>query len=117
VKPLQTIKLPVADLLPLLQESTSPVMLNFTLLYLEMGFGRCTIEEQTSMVPNLLLNISKRTSHQQDTLLFMALSVIEKINIPMDDTERENMFAFAKNPADTNVVLNFFLDILLATPT
>jgi hypothetical protein len=54
---------------------SSAFLLNFNIIYLEMGFGRCSVEEQISFVPKLLNNLYQRNATQQDQILFMALSV------------------------------------------
>jgi hypothetical protein len=118
VKPLTQIKLPLKSLLEqLLQSSSQSSTASFTVLYLEMGFGRCSIEERASMVPSLLLGISKRPAQLQWNLLHMSASVIEKVQVPQDDKERAAQFAFAQDPKDVAIVLDFFLQVLLATPT
>lgn len=118
VKPLTQIKLPIKSLLEhLLQSSSTSNTASFTVLYLEMGFGRCSVEERASIAPSLLLNISKRPAQLQHSLLHMATSVIEKIQVPSDDKEREAQLPFAKDSKDVAIVLEFFLQVLLATPT
>ena len=45
------------------------------------------------------------------------VKVIEKVTVPADEKEREEKFQFIKNPSDVKLLLEFMLDVLLATPT
>jgi len=117
VKPLPQVQLPLKGLL---EQYTSPdstaFLLNFSVIYLDMAFGRASVEDRVDAVPSLLNGISSKPSNQQDTIMHMVTSVIEKIPVPNKDEDKELKFPFAKNPADSIVILDFWLVLLLATP-
>eukprot|EP01116_Phalansterium_solitarium_P003414 TRINITY_DN14234_c0_g1_i1.p1 TRINITY_DN14234_c0_g1~~TRINITY_DN14234_c0_g1_i1.p1 ORF type:complete len:681 (+),score=200.65 TRINITY_DN14234_c0_g1_i1:140-2182(+) len=114
VKPLPAIKLPVLELLgQFVDPASTGFLLNFNLIYLEMGFARCALEEKKSFACQLLVDIGKRSVMQQDILLHMFSTVAEHIQIPAEDSERDKKFPFASTPSDARVILDFFLDVLL----
>jgi len=97
IKFLPTVKLPLRALLDnVVNNSSSVYLVNFSMIYLEMGFGRAPIQEQIDMVPELLRHISHRNEQHRNILLHMTLQVIDQLIIPSELNERKSIFSFVE---------------------
>eukprot|EP00741_Cyanophora_paradoxa_P018696 tig00021073_g18045.t1 len=117
VKVQPSIQLPIADLLALFKEpTTTNVMQNFCLVYLEMGFARAPVADRAPLVPALLDGIASRPATQQEMILHMAVAALDKSKMPLDAAERKAAYVFAQSAADRALFLDFAMDFLLYVP-
>eukprot|EP01119_Soliformovum_irregulare_P015728 TRINITY_DN4466_c0_g1_i1.p1 TRINITY_DN4466_c0_g1~~TRINITY_DN4466_c0_g1_i1.p1 ORF type:complete len:1775 (+),score=639.94 TRINITY_DN4466_c0_g1_i1:70-5394(+) len=115
IKPVPSIQLPMEGLVEQFLTNESTMVQNLTLIYIDMGFTRLSLEEKISYVPRLLQDIAKRSQSTQDTILHMVLLVVEKLPIPSLE-EREIKYPFLQDPANITVILDFFMDVILSQP-
>lgn len=119
IKPQQTVKLPVKDLIALFLDpicTQSHIMSNVVMIYVEIGYNRADLNEKLALFSSLFQDIHKRTSNQQLVLLSLGLAVLEKIQFPIDEEERNTKFPFYNSPETLKVILDFYLDVLLFQP-
>ena len=71
------LSLPLSDLLALYHSPapSSPLMLSFALVYVEMAFHRVAVEQQSATVPSLLRGLASRPEAHRDILLRCAVEV------------------------------------------
>ena len=118
VKPNQNIRLPLQDLVEIYTDATTtPFMTNFIILYLELAFNRAPIKDKAAVSPLLLKDLNIRNANQQLVLMALFLSVLEKMDIAIEETDRQKQFApFASNPQVISMLMDFFLDVVLTVP-
>jgi proteasome component ECM29 len=119
---LPTVALPVDALCTLYSTSTSPLVRNFALVYIERGAERSSSEERLRLVPSLLANLTSRPAPQQATLLRLAVAGMGHLSnktMPFTAQESEEFAAkypFLSNDADRQIFLDFILRLMLYTP-
>ncbi|KMZ74828.1 hypothetical protein ZOSMA_121G00010 [Zostera marina] len=70
------IGLPLLELWKMYREvSTSPMIRNFCIVYIEMAFQRLPLEEKATMAPELIDGLSKLPMQHQDIILRIASKV------------------------------------------
>ncbi|KAI8987056.1 proteasome stabiliser-domain-containing protein [Pilobolus umbonatus] len=119
VKTNNNIKLPFDTLLSqFTDDSVSTFIKNFTLIYLEMSTSRLATEDIASHIPDFLKGISARPQAQRIALLHIVLPVLHKWDMSHEKqlTARAEVFQFDKHPMDVQVILGFFLDVMLYQP-
>ncbi|KNC98802.1 uncharacterized protein SPPG_05780 [Spizellomyces punctatus DAOM BR117] len=113
------LKLPLAALLDLFGvETTSQLVRNFILIYLEMGFHRIGLEEQIKLLPGLLRGLADRLPAQQTILFQIALPVLADLNpdrLSLPHGINDDPFHWRERPADLKFLLDKFLDLALYT--
>uniref|UniRef100_A0A0E0MJD0 Uncharacterized protein n=1 Tax=Oryza punctata TaxID=4537 RepID=A0A0E0MJD0_ORYPU len=81
VKHRPEISLPMLDLWRIYTESTSSTIVrNFCIVYIEMAFERLLSEDKGSIAPDLLINISNVTEQHQGIILRLVLKAIGECN-------------------------------------
>ena len=74
------IQLPVESLLLQYQDPASTsFVINFTIIYLRMGFPRLSLERQAELVPMVLAGLESKPSSHQDSLLLMIMPVMGEV--------------------------------------
>ena len=75
-----SIQLPVESLLLQYQDPmATSFVINFTVIYLKMGFPRLPIEKQAELVPSVLASIEAKPTSHQDSLLLMIMPVLGEV--------------------------------------
>ncbi|KAF9191921.1 hypothetical protein BGZ51_006479 [Haplosporangium sp. Z 767] len=113
IRPKPSIKLPVKALLQQFSDSSSVLVKNFTLIYIEMGYERSPLEEKQEALPQLIKGISRRPVAQQTTLIHMILPVLALIKQHNEDNTTADPYGFVANPVDAVCLLLRFQDVLL----
>jgi proteasome component ECM29 len=119
---LPSVALPVDALCSLYSTSTSPLVRNFALVYIERGAERSSPEERLRLVPSLLANLTTRPAPQQATLLRLAVAGMEHLStktMPFTAQESEEFaskYPFLSNNNDRQLVLDFALRFILYSP-
>ncbi|XP_052136684.1 uncharacterized protein LOC127755086 [Oryza glaberrima] len=81
VKHRPEISLPMLDLWRIYTESTSSTIVrNFCIVYIEMAFERLLSEDKGSIAPDLLINISNVTEQHQGIILRLVVKAIGECN-------------------------------------
>ncbi|KAL1527861.1 hypothetical protein AB1Y20_009237 [Prymnesium parvum] len=114
-----TIQLPLEGLRKAFAAATSPLVANFALVYLEMGFPRAASTERASLVPPLLVGISSRPAAQQETLLGLLAITLSVLPLPKIEAELQGPAAtlpFLSAAADRKLTLEWCRDMLLYLP-
>ncbi|KAI8818240.1 proteasome stabiliser-domain-containing protein [Fimicolochytrium jonesii] len=111
-----TLSLPMSALFDLWEaESTTMIVRNFCLIYLEIGFNRITDEEKIKCLPRLLRNISRCMPAQQAAIMQMALHIIGTLtrtrNPVLDPSVDWHI-----PPADIRFFLEKLADLMLYAP-
>ena len=74
------IQLPVESLLLQYQDPASTsFVINFTIIYLRMGFPRLSLSRQAELVPMVLAGLESKPSSHQDSLLLMIMPVMGEV--------------------------------------
>ena len=80
IKNNQAIQLPVEALLLQYQDPmATSFVLNFTVIYLKMGFPRLGLEKQAELVPSVLAGLENKPTSHQDSLLLMIMPVLGEV--------------------------------------
>ena len=92
-----SIQLPVESLLLQYQDPmATSFVINFTVIYLKMGFPRLPIEKQAELVPSVLASIEAKPTSHQDSLLLMIMPVLgevaKQVSIVQHSTVVQNRF-------------------------
>ncbi|KAF9363389.1 hypothetical protein BGX34_004264 [Mortierella sp. NVP85] len=113
VRPKPSIKLPVTALLQQFSTSSSLLVKNFALIYIEMGYERLPSEEKLSALPQLIKEIARRPVVQQTTLIHMVLPSLSSVKQYDDGNTEADPYGFEINPQDAICLLQRFQDVLL----
>ncbi|KAK3816198.1 MAG: proteasome stabiliser-domain-containing protein [Benniella sp.] len=113
VRPKPSIKLPVTALLQQFSTSSSLLVKNFALIYIEMGYERLPSEEKLSALPQLIKEIARRPVVQQTTLVHMILPSLSSVKQYDDGNTEADPYGFEINPQDAICLLQRFQDVLL----
>ncbi|KAJ1549267.1 hypothetical protein HK405_006790 [Cladochytrium tenue] len=111
------LKVPVGSLLDvwspanLSEAPANPLILNFALLFLEVGFGRLMDKDSSLLLPRLLEGISSRTGAQQKTLFHIAIPIFPKIS--RGESEKATFSSFTSRSNDLEFLMDKFLDVVL----
>ena len=110
------IQLPVEALLLQYQDpSATSFVINFTIIYLKMGFPRLPMEKQAELVPSVLAGIEAKPSMHQDSLLLMIMPVLGEVakTAPTDPEKKRALLGLCEKPSVSKVLNSFMFDYLL----
>ncbi|XP_014217029.1 proteasome-associated protein ECM29 homolog [Copidosoma floridanum] len=114
VKSRSQVQLPVEALLLQYQDpAASTFVINFTIIYIKLGFPRMEISKQAELIPTVLSAIRGKPLSHQDSLMLLIMPALAHVNIPMDPEKRASLLGLQDNPQMTKQLLNFMLDMLL----
>ncbi|KAF9798599.1 hypothetical protein SFRURICE_008332 [Spodoptera frugiperda] len=100
------VQLPVQTLLQLYKEPTSnSFIINFSIIYITMGFPRLPREQQLSLAPSLLQAIENKPQGHQDGILMLVMPLLGDI--------KETDLNLKEKPKVANLILKFATDVLL----
>ncbi|KAJ3082398.1 hypothetical protein HK102_001738 [Quaeritorhiza haematococci] len=109
--------IPTAKVLDLFNSQTSSSLVqNFALIYLEMGFGRGVEEQANALAPSLVQGISSRNQAQQQSIFQIALPIISQFKEYRPDRLKpavNDPFGFESRSDDAKFLLEKFLDVIL----
>ncbi|XP_063621128.1 proteasome-associated protein ECM29 homolog [Cydia splendana] len=100
------VQLPVETLLQLYRDpKANSFIINFTIIYITMGFPRLPREQQLSLVPSLLEAIENKPQGHQDGILVLIMPLLGSI--------KEADLNVKDKPKLASLILKFATDILL----
>ncbi|XP_076278491.1 proteasome adapter and scaffold protein ECM29 [Lasioglossum baleicum] len=114
IKSRPQVQLPVEALLLQYQDpAASSFVINFTIIYIKLGYPRMEMERQANLVPSVLNAIEGKPLSHQDSLLLIIMPVLGHIDIPMDPDKRASLLGLQDKPYVAKQLINFMLDVLL----
>ncbi|EEC68821.1 hypothetical protein OsI_37388 [Oryza sativa Indica Group] len=118
VKHRPEISLPMLDLWRIYTESTSSTIVrNFCIVYIEMAFERLLSEDKGSIAPDLLINISNVTKQHQGIILRLVVKAIGECNTHKVGDNVASKYQSISGSNDDLVFADFcFHTVLYQTP-
>ncbi|XP_018049516.1 PREDICTED: proteasome-associated protein ECM29 homolog [Atta colombica] len=114
IKSRPQVQLPVEALLLQYQDpSASSFVINFTIIYIKLGYPRMELNKQAELVPSVLNAIEGKPLSHQDSLMLIIMPALGHINIPADPDKRASLLGLQDKPYVAKQLINFMLDILL----
>lgn len=114
VKTRPLVQLPVEALLLQYQDpAASSFVINFTIIYIKLGYPRMNINKQAELVPCILNAIEGKPLSHQDSLLLIIMPALAHIKVPMDPDKRGALLGLHDKPNVAKQLINFMLDMLL----
>jgi proteasome component ECM29 len=96
------IQLPVEALLLQYQDpAATSFVINFTIIYIKMGFPRLPLPRQMELVPSVLAGIEAKPTMHQDSLLLMIMPVLGELSkhCPKDPNRKKSVLGLCEKPA------------------
>lgn len=115
VKDQPAIHLPVWDLWKLYQSADSPMVKNFSIVYIEMAFDRLHMEEKINFAPELLNGLSKLPGQHQDILLRIVALAMECHSNQIDEAVAAK-YRKISVAEECHLLLGFCLQTMLYQP-
>ncbi|KAF7987486.1 hypothetical protein HCN44_003248 [Aphidius gifuensis] len=114
VKSRPKVQLPVEALLLQYQDpSASTFVINFTIIYIKIGYPRMDIKKQVELVPSVLNAIDGKPLSHQDSLLLIIMPILGHIEIPMDPEKRQNLLGLKEKRNIAALMATFMVDMLI----
>ncbi|KAB0794456.1 hypothetical protein PPYR_11295 [Photinus pyralis] len=111
---LVVVQLPVEALLVQYQDpSATSFVINFTIIYIKLGFPRLPEEKQIELIPSMLNSIDSKPQSHQDSLLLLIIPLLGKVNVPSDPSQKYAIFGVNEKPHISKLFLGLLLDMLL----
>lgn len=100
------VQLPVETLLQLYKDTTSnSFIINFSIIYITMGFPRMSREQQIALAPSLLEAVDNKPQGHQNSILMLVMPLLGDI--------KETNLNLKEKPKVANLILKFATDVLL----
>ncbi|XP_011494527.1 PREDICTED: proteasome-associated protein ECM29 homolog [Ceratosolen solmsi marchali] len=114
IKSRPQVQLPVEALLLQYQDpAASSFVINFTIIYIKLGYPRMEINKQAELIPSVLNAIQGKPLSHQDSLMSIIMPALARVKIPMDPEKRASLLGLQDEPQIAKQLLNFMLDVLL----
>ncbi|OXU22910.1 hypothetical protein TSAR_016170 [Trichomalopsis sarcophagae] len=114
IKSRPQVQLPVEALLLQYQDpAASSFVINFTIIYIKLGYPRMEISKQAELIPSVLNAIQGKPLSHQDSLMLIIMPALAHVNIPLDPEKRASLLGLQDEPQVAKQLLNFMLDMLL----
>lgn len=108
------IQLPMESLLMQYGDpSATSFSINFTIIYLKLGYPRMEIDKQIKLIPNLLSCIENKPRQHQESILNLLVPILQHVKIPSNPEECKFMFGLHEKPKVAAFLNEFLLDFLL----
>ncbi|XP_013777201.1 proteasome-associated protein ECM29 homolog [Limulus polyphemus] len=108
------VQLPVDGLLLQYQDpAATSFIVNFTIIYIKMGYPRLEISKQIEILPGLLSSLENKPEMHQDGILLMLMPVLPHVTIPNDAEKCKVLFGLRDRPKVAKLLLDYLLDFLL----
>ncbi|XP_050523366.1 proteasome adapter and scaffold protein ECM29 isoform X2 [Daktulosphaira vitifoliae] len=112
VKRSSNIALPVDQLVTLLASSTNNFVLNFTVVFVKISFGRIEGNKQIELIPSLINSIAKRSISHQESILLLIIGCLNKSNV---QTASKGVSVIKNHQELISIITELMLDVLLLT--
>jgi proteasome component ECM29 len=106
IKNNMNIQLPVEALLLQYQDpSATSFVINFTIIYLKMGYPRLSLERQAELVPSVLAGMEAKPTQHQDSLLLLIMPVLGEVAraAPTDPEKKRSLLGLCEKPSVSKV--------------
>lgn len=114
IKSRPQVQLPVEALLLQYQDpAASSFVINFTIIYIKLGYPRMEMNKQAELVPSVLNAIEGKPLSHQDSLMLIIMPALGHINIPADPDKRASLLGLQDKSYVAKQLVNFMLDVLL----
>ena len=114
IKSRPQVQLPVEALLLQYQDpAASSFVINFTIIYIKLGYPRMEMHKQAELVPSVLNAIEGKPLSHQDSLLLIIMPALGHIKVPLDSDKRASLLGLQDKPYVAKQLINFMLDVLL----
>ncbi|XP_043507485.1 proteasome adapter and scaffold protein ECM29 [Frieseomelitta varia] len=114
IKSRPQVQLPIETLLLQYQDpAASSFVINFTIIYIKLGYPRMKVQKQAELIPSVLNAIEGKPLSHQDSLLLIIMPALGHVNIPADPDKRTSFLGLQDKPYVSKQLLNFMLDVLL----
>ncbi|KAK5644780.1 hypothetical protein RI129_006080 [Pyrocoelia pectoralis] len=114
IKSRPVVQLPVEALLVQYQDpSATSFVINFTIIYIKLGFPRLPEEKQIELIPSMLNSIDSKPQSHQDSLLLLIIPLLGKVNVSPDPLRKYSVFGVNEKPHISKQFLGLLLDMLL----
>ncbi|XP_043596940.1 proteasome adapter and scaffold protein ECM29 isoform X1 [Bombus pyrosoma] len=114
IKSRPQVQLPVETLLLQYQDpAASSFVINFTIIYIKLGYPRMEMQKQAELIPSVLNAIEGKPLSHQDSLLLIIMPALGHVNIPVDPEKRASFLGLQDKLYVAKQLLNFMLDVLL----
>ncbi|XP_074097479.1 proteasome adapter and scaffold protein ECM29 [Cotesia typhae] len=114
VKSRPKVQLPVEALLLQYQDpAASSFVINFTIIYIKLGYPRMEMKKQSELIPSVLNAIEGKPLSHQDSLLLMIMPALGNLEIPLSAEKRAALLGLQDKPYVAKQLINFMLDMLL----
>ncbi|KAJ8667078.1 hypothetical protein QAD02_008740 [Eretmocerus hayati] len=108
------VQLPVEGLLLQYQDpSATAFVINFTIIYIKLGYPRLEVNKQAELIPSVLKALQGKPLMHQDSLMLMVMPAVGHVVIPIDSAKRAALLGFQDEPQVAKQFLHFMLDMLL----
>ncbi|XP_015114658.1 proteasome adapter and scaffold protein ECM29 [Diachasma alloeum] len=114
VKSRPKVQLPVEALLLQYQDpAASSFVINFTIIYIKLGYPRMEMKKQAELVPSVLNAIEGKPLPHQDSLMLIIMPALGHIQAPMSAEKRAALLGLQDKPYVAKQLIKFMLDMLL----
>ncbi|CAN8028240.1 unnamed protein product [Ixodes persulcatus] len=108
------VQLPVEPLLQQYKDpNSSSFVLNFSMIYLKLGFPRLDKARQAELLPDLLACVAGRPQQHQDSLIQLALAAIPHVTLPSSPEARASWLGLPEGSDTLALLRERLLDLLL----
>ncbi|CAD7011930.1 unnamed protein product [Ceratitis capitata] len=107
------VQIPVEALLDQYSNAgNSPFLLNFAIIFITMGFPRLSIEQQSALVPKVLV-CEEKLENYRDKLFMLVLPMLGDIKLPADPARVNEVLKLNDKPTVRKNFLQLLQDVLL----
>ncbi|XP_050429969.1 proteasome adapter and scaffold protein ECM29 [Adelges cooleyi] len=110
IKRSQSIALPVDQLVTLLNSTTNSFVLNFTVVFVKISFGRIDSNKQIELIPILISSVAKKSIAHQESIFLLIIGALNKSNV---QTASKGVSVVQNYPQLITIILDLMLDVLL----
>ncbi|XP_011307486.1 proteasome-associated protein ECM29 homolog [Fopius arisanus] len=108
------VQLPVEALLLQYQDpAANTFVINFTIIYIKLGYPRMEMKKQVELVSSVLNSIKGKPLLHQDSLIFLIMPAVGHIQAPIIADKRAALLSLEDKPYVAKQLILFMLDMLL----
>ncbi|VVC26099.1 Hypothetical protein CINCED_3A017518 [Cinara cedri] len=110
VKQSPSIVLPVNQLVTLLATCSNSFVVNFTVVFIKISFGRIDCNKKIEFILPLINSIATKSVAHQETILLLILGALNKSNVQVAS---KDIAVIKDHPQLKSIILQLMLDLLL----
>lgn len=113
-KAAKTVQLPVETLVSYYGDSNaSAFIVNFTIIYIKIGFPRLPKEKKFELLPQLISAVNNKPLQHQESLLVLLIASSKGYVYPRDENEGKNLFNLGDKDHLKKLLLSILMDIFM----